>query len=156
MPNGKNRRPTYLTPAEVRITYLEYRADEFLDAVSAVAALVALSDGRVEPVERGQLIDFLDRSEFLSTVTPGAVLDEFERCIRDLRTPGGPVLVLKRLARHATSPLAPMLIDAGEEIAAADCRLDPREQRMLQLLRIILSQGSAPSAPRQGRPGARR
>jgi hypothetical protein len=66
------------------------------------------------------------------------------------------VLVLKRLARHAANPLAPMLIDAGEEIAAADCRLDPREQRMLQLLRIILSQGSAPSAPRQGRQGARR
>jgi hypothetical protein len=32
-----------------------------------------------------------------------------------------------------------MIVDAGEEVASADCRLDPREQRMLGLIRIILS-----------------
>jgi tellurite resistance protein len=145
MPKRKSRNPADNTPAEGRLAYLEYCESELLDGVATAAALVALSDGRAEPVESGQLVDFLDRSEFLSIFTRGEIIDAFERRIRELKEPGASTHALQQLARHARRPLARMIVDAGEEVASADCRLDPREQRMLQLIRIILAAMPAPS-----------
>jgi tellurite resistance protein len=146
MPNRRSGDPGNVTPAKIRATtYLEYHQNEVLDAVATAAALVALSDRRIEPVECGQLIDFLDRSEFLPIFTRREILDAFERCLQELREPGIPALAVKRLAQHAGRPFARVIINVGEEVAAADCRVDPREQRMLQLIRIILSAVPSPT-----------
>jgi tellurite resistance protein len=152
MPKQKSRTPADSRPAETRLAYLEYCEDELLDAVATAAALVALSDGRAEPVESGQLVDFLDRSEFLSIFTRGEISDAFERRSRELREPGASIRALQQLALHANRPLARMIIDVGDEVAIADGRLDPREQRMLRLIRVMLAAISAPAAePGRGR-----
>ena len=150
MPKRKTRTPADITQAETRLAYLDYCENELLDAVATAAALVALSDGRADPVESGQLVDFLDRSEFLSIFTRGEIIDAFERRIRELGEPGASAHALKQLAQHARRPLARMIIDAGEEVATADCRLDPREQRMLRLIRIILAAMPAASGVAPG------
>jgi tellurite resistance protein len=135
MPNRDARGRRNSIPAESMAAYPDGRDEELLDAVVTAAALVARADGWVQPVERAQLLDFLDRNQFLSIFTRAEILDAFERRIRELREPSGPALAVERLRRHAEHAPARLVIDVGEEVAAADCRLDPREQRILQLIR---------------------
>ena len=150
MPKRKTRNPADVTPAETRLAYLEYCESELLDGVATAAALVALSDGRADPVESGQLVDFLDRSEFLSIFTRGEIVDAIERRTRELREPRASARMLQQLGRHAHRPLARLIIEAAEEVATADCRLDPREERMLRLIRIILAAMPTPSGAQPG------
>lgn len=115
------------TAAEMMAAYWEAREDELVDAVVTAAALVARADGRVDAVERERLLDFLDRD------------DIFERRLREQGEPRAVVAALRQLGRYAEHPLARVIIDAGEEITASDSHIDPRERRVLQLLRIVLS-----------------
>jgi tellurite resistance protein len=140
-----------MTPVGIIAASLRDLENELLDAVVTTAALVARADGWVDPVEREQLLDFLDVNEFMSVFTRAEILDAFERRIRELREPDGAVAALGRLRRQSggslARSLASLVVDVGEQVAAADCRLDPREQRILQLIRITLRVHPLPSAP---------
>lgn len=153
MRKRKTRHRFEASPAEMMAAYSEHREDELLDAAVAAAALVARADARIDPAERGQLLDFLDREGVLSVFTPAEILEVFERRLRELNEPGGAAATLRQLKRHAERPLARVAIDAGEEIAAADCRIDAREQRMLQIIRIVLGGRSTWPAARPGLAG---
>jgi tellurite resistance protein len=126
------------TAAEMMAAYWEAREDELVNAVITAAALVARADGRADAVECDQLADFLTRDGILSAHTPAAIRELFERRVREQDNPRAAMVALRQLGYHAERPLARVIIDAGEEITAADCRIDPRERRILQLLRIIL------------------
>jgi tellurite resistance protein len=139
-----------MTPAGIIFASLGDLENELLDAVVTAAALVARADGWVDPVEREQLLDFLDLNEFMSGFTRAEILDAFERRIRELRAPDGTLAALGRLQRQSARSLArsltSLVVDASEQVAAADCRLDPREQRMLQLIRAALGLHPSPFA----------
>ena len=128
----------------------EPRADKTaaFDAIVTVGVLVARSDGWVHPAQFSQLHDFLDRHGFQSLLARVDLRHCFERRMRDLREPGGLETALAKLNRHERPGLSHLLIDAGEEIAAADGRLDPREDDMLRRIRIALRQRSSRS-PRE-------
>jgi tellurium resistance protein TerD len=127
-----------MTRPEIIAAYLEDRDSELLDAVITGAALVAVSDGRVEPAERCQLLDFLRRNGLLSTITRADALDDFERRTREFEQARGAEAVVEDLGRLAGRPAARFVIEAGQEIAAADRCVDPREQHALQLIRTAL------------------
>jgi len=140
-----------ITPTGIIAASLRDLENELLDAVVTAAALVARADGWVDPVEREQLLDFLDVNEFMLVFSRAEIVDAFERRIRELRKPDGTVAALGRLRRQSerrmARSLASLVVDAGEQVAAADCRLDPREQRILQLIRTTLRASSSSSAP---------
>lgn len=127
------------TAAEMMAAYWEAREDELVDAVVTAAALVARADGRVDAVECERLLDFLDRDGILYTFTRAEIRDIFERRLREQGEPRAVMAALRQLGRYAEHPLARVIIDAGEEITASDSHIDPRERRVLQLLRIVLS-----------------
>jgi tellurite resistance protein len=145
MPNQDPRSGRNRAPAQIWAAYMEGREDELLDDVITAAALVARADGWVQPVERAQLINFLERNEFLSIFTRADIGEAFERRVRELREPCGPAAAVDRLRRRARHRIARLVVDAGEEVAAADCRLDPREQRILQLIRTFGTVATYPS-----------
>lgn len=150
MGKRKTRHRFEASPAEMMAAYSEHREDELLDAAVTAAALVARADARIDAAERGRLLEFLGREGVLSAFTPAEVIEIFERRLRELNEPGGDAAILRQLKRHAESPLARIAIDAGEEIAAADRRIDAREQQMLQVIRIVLTGRSTRSAERPG------
>jgi tellurium resistance protein TerD len=139
MPKRNSRTRSKPMRAEIIAASMDDREDELLDAVVTAAALVARADGWVQPVEREQLLDFLDRNEFLSIFERADIIAAFEGRIRELRQPGGPMAAVERLVRHAGGRSARLAIEIGEEVAAADCRLDPREQRVLHVIRTALA-----------------
>jgi tellurite resistance protein len=116
--------------------------EEMLDAFVTAAALVARADNWVQPIERNQLLDFLDRVDLLAAVGRDDIAAVFERCMRELREPLGIDAALNRLSRVARRSYAPLMLELAEEVAAADCRLDPREREMLDLIRATLDAAS--------------
>ena len=149
MPNRNTR--NRLTPAEVMAAHLDDRNDELLDAVVTVAALVARADGRIEPVERGLLLDFMDRNGFLSVFTRSEILDAFDRRVRQFDECGGAEAAVDDLGRLAGRSPARLVIGAGKRVAAADGHLHPSEARVLQRIRRALA---APPASNLHRTGA--
>ena len=149
MPNQRSNGRVKLTRAEIVAAYLDFREEELLDAMVTAATLVARADGWVQPVERGQLLDFFDREEFLSIFTREEILEVFERCVRELREPRGLIAAVERLRRRAGQVPVQLVIDVSEEVAVADCRLDPREQRILELIRTLLGGDGSPALPTQ-------
>jgi tellurite resistance protein len=150
MPNRNTRNRSRVTHAEIVAEYLEDRDSELLDAVITAAALVARADGWIEPVERRQLLDFLRRNGLLSVTARTEILDAFSCRIRELEERRGAEMAVGSLGRLAGRPPARLVIEAGQEIAAADRHLDPREQHMLRLIRTTLCRPLAP-ASRPGR-----
>jgi tellurite resistance protein len=136
-----------MTQAEIMAAYMSDREDELLDAVVTAAALVARADGWTDPVERGQLLDFLNRNGLLSTFTRAEILDIFEYRLRQLEERRGAEMAADTLLRLAGRSPARLVIGAGEDVAAADGSLHPGELRALQLIRLALAAPSRPSAP---------
>jgi tellurite resistance protein len=137
--------PSRIHDSTAEIAAAELRADKAraFDAIVTVAALVARSDGWVHPAELSQLHEFLGRHRFQSLARVD-LRDSFELRIRELREPGGFEAALANLSRYEERSLSHLVIDAGEEIAAADGRLDPREDDILRRIRIALRQKSSP------------
>jgi tellurite resistance protein TerB len=142
MSNRQRRRRFDLSSAEVVAEYCAERDDDFLDAVITAAALISRADSAVQAVEQAQLLDFVDRHEFLSILSRAETLQVFERRICELREHEGLAAAMIRLSRVAGRHAAQVVLDLSEEIAAADCRLDPRERKILALIRTVL--GGAP------------
>jgi tellurite resistance protein len=129
--------------AKIATANLQAEKGQTFDAIVTVAALVARSDGWVHPAQLPRLHDFLDRHG----LQPRARLDlheSFERRMRELREPGGFEAALADLGRYERRALSHLLVEAGEEIAAADGRLDPREDDMLRRIRTALRQKESP------------
>ena len=147
MSHRTTRKRSRLTPAELMTQYLDDRNDELLDAVVTAAALVARADGRIEPAERGLLIDFLDRNGFLSVFTRNEILDAFELRVSELDEAQGAEIAVDSLGRLAGRSPARLVIGAGKHIAAANGQSHPVERHMLQLIRHALGRGPAPSVP---------
>jgi tellurite resistance protein len=118
------------------------------DAIVTVATLVARSDGWVHPAELPQLHDFLYRHGFQSLLARVDLRDCFERRMRELREPGGFEAALAGLSRCEQRRFSHLFIGAGEEIAASDGRLDPREDDILRRVRVALGHNASP-APRE-------
>ena len=112
------------------------RDEQVLDAVVSTAALVARADGWVQEVERSQLLVFVDQRDL--PFAPEDVLVHFERWVRELREPGGPAAAVQRLGRHGDSTVAALIVDVGTGVAAADCRFDVREEKLLRFIRATL------------------
>jgi tellurite resistance protein len=131
--------------AELAAAYQESREDELLDLLVSAAALTARADGRVEEVERAQLLDFLDRRDLLWMRDGEDVLAQFERCVSG---PDEHLATLSRLRHYRDSRAAELILGVCDEVAAADCRIDPREDRLLRLVRASLYGAAAPAAAR--------
>jgi len=131
-----NRRST--TPATIMDAYLDERRHELLDALATATALIAHADGEARSVECSQLADFLDRQNLLSEFSRGEIQEAFDRHIHALKQPDGIATALRRVQLYAGHPLGWVLIELGGEVAGADCRLDPRELRVLGVMRIMI------------------
>jgi tellurite resistance protein len=126
-----------MTRTDIAAAYAADREDELLDAVVTAAALVAHSDGHVASLERGELLDFLDRNGFLSVFTRRDILDAFDGRLRHLGESGRSVAIddLRRLASRLPAGL---VIAAAERVAAADRQICARERDILALIRTAV------------------
>lgn len=136
MPKRIARHLRHASSGEILGGYRNDRDYELLDALVTTAALMSRADGWVQPAERVAMFDFLARNRFLPQFARENVLALFEDRVRDLKEPDGAIVAVMRLRNYGrgVSGSAALILDMAREVAAADCRLDPREQSALQLI----------------------
>lgn len=140
MPKRTARHLRHASSAEILGGYRNEKDYELLDALVTAAALMSRADGWVQPAERVAMFDFLERNRFVPLFARASVLALFEDRVRDLKEPDGAIVAVIRLRNYArrSSGSAGLILDMAREIAAADCRLDPREQQILQRIETAL------------------
>ncbi len=88
-------RPFYsnVTAAERATDYRNHHDREVMQALVAAGALVALSDGLLDDVERDVLVNFVDRQGFVPTVAHREIAEAFDISVRQIRRGGASPVV---------------------------------------------------------------
>ena len=140
--------PALRNPRAHRVPY----PDGFIDAVIAAGALVAWSDGKVQPVERLEMLVYMRRSG-LSLLRRRDVLEIFDQRVCTLQhdPASATQATLDLLGRFSRSGLAWTVLRAAEHVAAADYRMQDAEVTAINAIEAALgipsdTQDDAPPA----------
>jgi tellurite resistance protein TerB len=137
------------TTAELVADYLDHRDEEVKEALVTAGGLVALADGRVEAVERDELVNFIDRQQLVPTISQHDIAEAFDNRVRQLEDRDSVQVIVDALRPLAGLSLASVVIRAAERVAAADGKIHPGELQAIKLIRLIMMTLTAmrPTAP---------
>jgi tellurite resistance protein len=112
---------------------------EVMQALVTTGALVALSDGRVETVERDELVRFVDQQGFAPTIAPEEIAETFAHRVRQLEDRHSASVIVESLRPLAGRSLASVVVRTAERVAAADRKIHPAELHAIQLIRLVMT-----------------
>jgi tellurite resistance protein TerB len=142
------RRPSPMSPGQLRQAHHTYLEEMLFEAVVTAGAVVALADGHVDPEERARVVDLVERSGWLSTYTAAEAEDAFDSQVRQLEMEDGiPETALNSVRRVGDGLGSRVVVCAAEEVASADGQIQPHEEEAIGLVRSAL----APSTEQAGR-----
>jgi tellurite resistance protein len=118
--------------------YLGNRDEKMMQALVAAGAFVALADGRVEAVERDELVNYIHRQEFVPTISQHDIAEAFDNRVRQLGDRDTANLIVEAFQPLAGLSLASVVVRTAERVAAADRQIHPGELRALKLIRLIM------------------
>ena len=131
--------------------YANYRDKEVMQALGA---LVALADGRLEDVERDELVGFIHRQDFAPTISQRGIAKAFDNRVRELQENYNPNVVIEALRPLAGLSLTSVVVRTAERVAAADRKIHPSEDKAISLIRLIMMSLPANSRSRCCSPSA--
>jgi hypothetical protein len=106
-------------------------------ALVTAAAFVALADGRVDPSERDEAVDYIDRRRLVPTVPRRRLGDMFDERVRRLEDADFVDVVIDSLRPVPSLSLTFDVIRIAEEVAAADGEVQSNELQTVTLIRLI-------------------
>jgi tellurite resistance protein len=135
--------------AEFVADYLDHRDEEVMEALVTAGGLVALADGRVEAVERDELVNFIDRQRLVPAISQHDIAQAFDNRVRQLEDRDSVQVIVESLRPLAGLSLASVVVRTAERVAAADGQIHPSELQAIKLIRLILMTLSAirPTVP---------
>lgn len=114
-----------------------YQGDEeVMQALATVGALVARADGRIDVVERDELVNFVDRQ--LPAISADQIADAFDSVARQLKNGDSGYIVAQALRPLADPSLASVVVRAAERVAAADLQIHSGELEAIKLIQQIM------------------
>jgi len=126
------------TSAEITGIPRDHRDEEVMQALVTVGAFVALSDGRVEAVERDELVSFVDQQGFVPTISRQEIAEAFGSRVRQLEHRHGVSVIVENLRPLAGLSLASVVVRTAERVAAADSKIHLAELHAIQLIRLVM------------------
>jgi tellurite resistance protein len=129
---------TSATPAAGVANDFASRDQELVQALVTTGALVALADGRLEDVERDELVGFIERQGFAPTISRDDTAKAFDSRIRELEERYSPNTIIEALRPLAGLSLTSIVVRTAERVAAADRTIHPGEQQAIELIRLIM------------------
>src|SRR5262249_34929988 len=136
---AKLRPPSSITMTELLADYLDERDEEVMQALVTAGAFVALADGRVETVERDELVNYIHRQGFVPTISQQDIADTFDTRVRQLEDRDGANMIVETLRPLAGLSLSSVVVRTAEQVAAADRYLHPSELHAIKLIRLIMT-----------------
>ena len=140
-----------VTTAEHIGDYLDTRDQDVMQALVTAGAFVALADGRVEKVERDELVNFIDRQQFVPTIPRTEIAEIFDQRVRQLEDRNSAEVIIEKLRPLAGLSLGSTVIRTAERVAGADRQIHPGELQALALIRLIMTGLSAKGLPARSR-----
>lgn len=104
--------------------------------------MIAIADGSVAPVERDELVNFINRQGFVPSIGPARIAAAFDARLRELDDRDGPNIIVERFRPLAGLSLGSVVMRVAQHVAAADGKLHHRELRTMDLIRLILAKAS--------------
>jgi tellurite resistance protein TerB len=134
------------TTAELGVDDLDNRDQTVLQALVTAGAVVALADGRVEAIERDELVNFIDRQGFVPSISRDEIRKAFDNRVRQLEDRDSADAIAETLRPLAGLSLASIVIRTATQVAAADRYIHPGEVRALKLIRLIVATDPKPGS----------
>jgi tellurite resistance protein len=112
--------------------------EEILRALVTAGAFVALADGRVDPVERDALLNFIDRQGLVPSISQDEIGRFFDGRVQQIKNQRDEIDIAEPLRPLTGRSSASAVVGAAERVAAADLQIHPREVEALNLIRRIM------------------
>jgi tellurite resistance protein len=141
------------TTAEHMADRLDNRDEDVMQGLVTAGALVALADGRVEEVERDELLNFIDRQQLAPTIPRTDIAEVFDRRVQQLEDRDSAEVIIENLRPLVGLSLASVVLRTAQRVAAADRQIHPGELQALELIRLIMTSLSAKGLPVRLRTG---
>ena len=119
--------------------YAHDRRDEaVMRALVTAGAFVALADGRVDPVERDELLNFIDRQGLVPSISQDEIGRFFDGRVQQIKNQCDETDIAEPLRPLTGLSSASAVVGAAEQVAAADLQIHPCEVEALNLIRRIM------------------
>jgi len=126
--------------------------EQVVKAIVTVGAFVALADGHVDEIERDEAVNYIDRRGLAPTISRQRIAEFCDAHARHLEDRDFADLIAEALRPVTALSLTFDVIRIAELVAAADRHVDPNEEQMVGLIRLIAMTSSVPkvvdSSPR--------
>ncbi|MGB8632584.1 MAG: TerB family tellurite resistance protein [Xanthobacteraceae bacterium] len=111
--------------------------EQVVKALVTVGAFVALADGHIDRVERDEAVNYIDRRGLAPTISRQRIAEFFDARARHLEDTDFADLIAEALRPVAALSLTFDVIRIAELVAAADRHVDPNEEQIVRLIRLI-------------------
>jgi len=111
--------------------------EQIVRALVTVGAFVALADGHVDGIERDEAVNYIDRQGLAPTISRQRIAEFFDARARHLEGSDFADLIAEALRPIAALSLTFDVVRIAELVAAADRHIDPNEEQMVRLIRLI-------------------
>jgi tellurite resistance protein TerB len=118
--------------------YLSNRDEEVMQALVTAGAFVVLADSRVDAIEPDELVNCIDRQEFVPTISQNNIAEAFDNRVRQLGDRDTANVIVETFQPLAGPSLASVVVRTAERVAAADRQIYAGELRVLKLIRLIM------------------
>jgi len=127
------------TMVETAADYFDQRDEEVMQALVTVGALVALVDGEVRAIERDELVGYVHRQGFASSISQRDIAEALDNRVRQLQERDSTHVILEALRPLAGLSLSSVVVRTAERVAAVDRYLHPNELQAIKLIRLIMT-----------------
>ena len=117
---------------------LKHCNEVLVQALAAAGALVALSDGRVEGVERDEWVNFIDSQRIVPAMSRHDIGQVFDKYVRQLKRRGDVATMVDTFHALMDQSSASLVLRVAERVAAADRGIHPAEVQALSLIGLIM------------------
>jgi tellurite resistance protein len=100
-------------------------------------ANLALADGRVQAVERDELVSFM--RQLMPAISDNQIGALFDRRVRELKNRDVLAVVTEKLQALAGVSLASVVVRTAERVTAADGQIHPSELQAIRLVRLFMA-----------------
>jgi tellurite resistance protein len=127
------------TTAELVADYFDQRDEEVMQALVTAGAFVAFADGRVEAIERDELVNYIHRQGLVPTISQRDIAEAFDNRVRQLEDRDSASVIVETFRPLAGLSLSSVVVSTAERVAAADRHMHPNELQAIKLIRLIMT-----------------
>ena len=113
--------------------------EQIVKALTTMSAFVALADGRVDPIEREEAVNYIDQYQLAPSISRQRIGEFFDAQAQYLDDRDFADLIAAALRRTAALSLAFDVVRIAELTAAADRHVDANEAQVIKLIRLTVA-----------------